>query len=155
MIKEPIKYTDFNGKEASADLYFNLTRLDAVKIIRKFGTPEDFQARIMDVAKHGDSLAMLDLLEYVIEMSYGVKSADGQHFKKSPDVIEEFKSSAAYEAFLEKLITQDGYLQDFFGRLVPEAKDAMNKVSSTADQVEHVGVPSPIDLPKATEPAES
>lgn len=155
MIKEPIKYTNFNGTESSTDLYFNLTRLDAVKIIRKFGTPDDFQARIMDVAKSGDALAMLDIIEYVIEMSYGVKSEDGQHFKKSREIVEDFKSSAAYEAFLEKLITQDGYIQDFFGRLVPEAKDAMNKVSSTADQVEHVDVPSPIEFPKATEPAES
>ena len=155
MIKEPIKYTNFNGTESTTDLYFNLTRLDAAKIIRKFGTPEDFQARVMDIAKSGDPLAMLDLLEYVIEMSYGVKSADGQHFNKSREVVEDFKSSAAYEAFLEKLISQEGYIQDFFGRLVPEAKNAMAKVSSTADEVEHVDVPSPIDLPKATEPEES
>ena len=152
MIKETIKYTNFNGTESTTDLYFNLTRLDAAKIIRKFGSPEDFQARIMDIAKSGDPLAMLDLLEYVIEMSYGVKSADGQHFSKSQAVVEDFKSSAAYEAFLEKLISQDGYIQDFFGRLVPESKDAMKKVAATADEVERVGDPSIIDLPKAAEP---
>lgn len=149
MIKETIKYTDFNGTESTTDLYFNLTRLDAVKIIRKFGTPEDFQARVMDIAKSGDALAMLDLIEYVIEMAYGVKSEDGQHFKKNQTIVEDFKSSAAYEAFLEKLVSQDGYLEDFFSRLVPETKDAMKKVVATADEVD---ASLPIDLPKASEP---
>ena len=148
MIKEHVAYTDFNGNESNTDLYFNLTRLDAVKIIRKFGTPKDFQTKITEVAKSGDALAMLDLIEYVIEMSYGVKSEDGQRFKKSQAIVDDFKASAAYEAFLEKLITKDGYLEDFFGRLVPEAKDAMGKISSTSDQVEDS---STVELPKAEE----
>lgn len=148
MIKEHIAYTDFNGNESNTDLYFNLTRLDAVKIIRKFGTPKDFQTKIADIAKSGDALAMLDLIEYVIEMSYGVKSEDGQRFKKSQAIVDDFKASAAYEAFLEKLITKDGYLEDFFSRLVPEAKEAMSKIGSTSDQVEDS---STVELPKAEE----
>lgn len=141
MLKKTVSFKDFNGVERSEDLYFHvskrsiLTASDAVyDEIIKIGQDLEERAKVLQAAESeidendplsdnnlilAESVRMVArLLDRLVDLSYGERTQDGSRFVKSPEVLEKFKQSAVYDAFVEHMITHQDEMLSFIERLL-------------------------------------
>ena len=107
MLKETVKYLDFDGVEQTETLYFNINRMELIAMQARYGK-EDMAKYIERITKEEDFGKIYDLLNDVILTAYGKKSEDGKRFLKSEEIKEEFRTSLAYEALTESFFDDDG-----------------------------------------------
>ena len=145
MLKKSIKFVDYNGVERTENLYFHVSKTailtasnDVYGEIMK--TAQDLQdrAKLLEGMEAGsineenpfdpnnqvlaESIRMVArLLDRLIDLSYGKRSEDGQKFVKNEQVLADFKSSIAYEAFVEHMLSNQDEMIEFINKLV-EAK---------------------------------
>lgn len=115
MIKETITYTDFNGNEVTEDLYFNLNKIELMKL-----SAQDLNFKA--VAESGDKSKILRTFEKIVLLAYGVKSEDGKRFIKSGELSREFEQSEAYSEFMFSLITDENKVTNFISGLIPDVE---------------------------------
>lgn len=137
MFKKVVKYTDFNGNEKSRSLYFHISMSDAHRmimeesvIVRKDDTKEHtddnmevfegLSSRIRAVMDRGIGKEILELFDWLIQKSYGEIAEDGETFKKSPGVYENWKSTASYDAFFNDLMTDTNAMTEFVNNIFPK-----------------------------------
>lgn len=135
MIKKTVTYQDFDGKSQTEDLYFHLTKPDtllyATKMRTVLGLPEErmdntkseeeLAAEIKDALNRATAQNVLQLIDSVIDMAYGVKSDDAKHFHKSAELLADFKSSLAYEELFSEFIRDGQQFQSFVEGLIGAA----------------------------------
>lgn len=116
MYKTTLEYRDFNNKQQKEDLYFNLTEAEIVRLDVGFpgGLIEFAQAINADT----DKSKIMDMIETVLEASYGIKSEDGKRFVKNHEVKESFLNSAAYSALFVKMMRDTDFAAELFNALV-------------------------------------
>lgn len=61
----------------------------------------------------GGIRAMAKLVGKIVDLAYGVRSEDGSRFMQSPEILNDWKSSASYEAFLDKVLGDLDELNNF------------------------------------------
>ena len=141
MLKKTVKFKDFNGVERSEDLYFHISKASVLTSsnsvyneIMSIGLElqergkflEDIEGEIDQndpFSKNNqliaDSVRMVGrLIDRLIDLSYGIKSSDGLKFVKDPKVLEDFKNSAAYDAFVEQMVSNQEELVEFINQLL-------------------------------------
>ncbi len=102
MKAKQITYTDFNGVERTETHYFNISKRELVKM--QAGTDGGLYALMQRAIDAQNETMLAQVYEDLIDMSYGIKTADGRGFKKDPEILAEFKATGAYEElFLEML----------------------------------------------------
>ena len=116
MLKETIKYTDFNGMERTEDFYFNLTKVELMRMEAKVQGGLSDKLKRVSAAK--DAAAIMEVMEDLIRASYGKKTADGG-FVKKPEYVDEFVSTEAYSELFMKLITDDTAAANFANGILP------------------------------------
>lgn len=116
MYKYHAKFTDFNGVEREQDFYFNLTEAELAKL--QLHTPGGFTETVRAIIDAKDQPSLIKIFEELIDMSYGVKTADGGFIKRQSD-LENFKATQAYSDFYMHLASDDGASADFVRGLVP------------------------------------
>lgn len=134
MLKETVTYTDYNGKEQTEDLYFNLEKHELIDLA--FDLPDDIivadeeTGEIKEnhmVEKLGDK-GIYKFIKDVIKKAYGVKSADGRRFIKSDELTLEFTQTPMYDSILTKLTSDNDAATKFINTVIPAdaAKDLPN-----------------------------
>jgi len=121
VIKQTVKYTDFNGQEQSQDFYFHLSRPELVRL--EVSMEGGFQAYVQQIAQAEKMKELLEVFDKLLEMSYGKKSDDGQRFEKTPEMLAEFKSSPAYEKLWFDLATNAELGAAFINGVMPQGLD--------------------------------
>lgn len=117
MIKETITYIDYNGTERTEDHYFNMTKLELLRMEQdKNGS---FSAILDKFIKAKDQADLFEAIEKFIFKAYGQKSVDGRLFKKSEELSNEFFQSPAYEVLFDKLNSDADYAYKFIMGIVP------------------------------------
>lgn len=106
MIKETIKFTDYNDQEREVTEYFHLSESEIVELQAR--SPEGIEKELDDAVKSGDVAKVLDFIKDLVHRSYGRKSQDGIQFRKSPEILDEFVNSAYYSDFILSLIQDNG-----------------------------------------------
>lgn len=102
MKAKQITYIDFNGVERTETHYFNISKRELVKM--QAGTDGGLYALMQRAVDAQNETMLAKVYEDLIDMSYGIKTSDGRGFKKSPEILAEFKATGAYEElFLEML----------------------------------------------------
>ena len=125
MLKKIVKYIDFNGNERSDTLYFNLTDVEVARLEVKF--PGGLEKYINNFNAEERPDEILDLFETVLEMSYGIKSEDGRHFRKPPENTRDFMESAVYTKIFFELLSDADVAADFFKAVVfTHSKGSLN-----------------------------
>lgn len=119
MIKETLTYTDFNGEERTIDCYFHMTDLEWLRFTTKYGGLTEYIERIR---KDNDGYGVLNLLEDLVQTSYGEKSQDGLRFLKSKEITEKFTQTDAYSNMLMGFLENTEKGIDFFNRLAPKER---------------------------------
>lgn len=102
MLKKVVHFTNFDGEQDKATLYFNLTEAELVRLdTRYFG---GLEAVIDNLDPENNPQQVMDLFEDVIKASYGERSEDGRYFIKDPNKAQMFLHSAAFSSLFLELI---------------------------------------------------
>lgn len=107
MLKQNVKYLDFDGVEQTETLYFNINRMELIAMQARYGK-DDMAKYIERITQEEDFGKIHDLLNDIILTAYGKKSEDGKRFIKSEELKEEFRTSLAYEALTESFFDDEG-----------------------------------------------
>lgn len=100
MLKQKVKYEDFDGNIQDETLYFNLSRMELVALQGRYGK-EDMAKYIEKLIEDKNLEKMYELLNDIVLTAYGIRSEDGKRFVKNDQIREEFVQSLAYEALIE------------------------------------------------------
>lgn len=118
MHKHHMTFKDFNDNDREIDLYFNLTEAEVTKmqIESNFGLQHDLE----EATKNQDNKKLLEFMEYLVHHAYGIKSADGMEFEKSPEIMRRFENSAYYSDLYMSLFQEEGAVgARFINALLP------------------------------------
>jgi len=126
MLKRPITYVSFDNEPFTEDHYFNITRAEVAKMeLGKSQLSKDgnvtggMDKYLQEQIATGEGAKIMAAFETFIDASYGVKSPDGKKHLKTPELLAEFKSSAAYDQLFYELCTDAKAGADFFNGIMP------------------------------------
>lgn len=126
MLKKVITYTDFNDEERTEPFYFNLTEAELLDWeLSVKGTLSEHIERIKQTI---DIPELTKLYRELIDRSYGIKDADGRRFRKSPELLQEFKDTNAYSELYMELATDQKAGGEFLAGVVS------NKLKAVMEQ---------------------
>lgn len=132
MLIERIKSVDFNGEERVEDLYFNITRAELHKLnLYTEGGMLEYLKRII---QSRNQIEIASYFEKIVDLAYGIKSEDGKRFIKSPELLEEFKQTSAYDVFFTKLVEDAEYAAKFINGILPKDMSEGAQNMSEADK---------------------
>ena len=130
MIKRTVNYKDFDGKERTEDLYFNLTQFEATEMSMEMPTEITEEASNIktanDATEAGERLVkkmgekgIVEVVKALVLKAYGVKSEDGRTFKKSAAISEEFSQTVAFSNFMMELLSNEEECNAFINGVIP------------------------------------
>ena len=118
MLTKTISYTDYNGNKKTKNFYFNLTRTELAKM--ELTSKSGMEATIKQMVNEDDREKIIELFEKIVLGSYGEKSADGEEFLKSPEIVAKFTAHPAYDVLFMELISSEKAMADFINAVVPQ-----------------------------------
>ena len=144
MLKKTINYIDYNGTEHTETLYFHVSKASvltssngAYDEIMKIAKELQDRAKLLEGMESqsinqenpfdqnnqviaGSIRMVARLIDRLIDLSYGKRSEDGLKFVKSQEILNDFKSSVAYETFVEQMINNTDEMVDFVNKLLAQ-----------------------------------
>lgn len=136
MWKFTAEYEDWNGNPKKRELLFNLTMAEMMSLQNSVkGGIETYYQRILD---EQDNVALYQRFEELVKLAYGVKSDDGERFIKNDEVYNNFKESAAYDVFMQYLLTTEDGASKFISGIMPaKVKAKLNSPEGKKLAAEH------------------
>lgn len=129
MLKETIKYQDYDGNEYEEDFYFNLNKSELIKL--QTSIPGGLEQMIKNIIAAKDQNALMSMFSKIIHISYGEKSPDGKHFVKSEDLANAFEQTLAYDNLFMELINDADKAAAFINGILPSDAKSDVKALST------------------------
>lgn len=105
MIIKEITYKDFNGDEHTEKCYFHLNKIERLRMGAKY--PGGIAEWAQKQAESNVALPIIEAVEEIIQMAYGVRSEDGVSFIKNPELTKKFAESEAYSELVSSLLELD------------------------------------------------
>ena len=138
MLKQTVKYVDFNNNPQTEDLYFHLSKSEVISL-HSSGFGELLRKLTLPGANKED---LIETFKKVIGMAYGTKSENGRRFHKDAEKTADFLGSPAYDAFFMDLITGDpaGVIK-FIQGILPD--DLALEASALARSQTTIDIPDP------------
>lgn len=118
MFNEEITYEDYNGESRTETFYFHFSKSEAIRM--ENSVDGGLSEKLKKIVAAKDKPELIKLFESIILQSYGIKSDDGKRFQKSEEISNAFKESPAYDIFLMRLLTEDGYASKFIEAIAPK-----------------------------------
>lgn len=118
MLKKTITFTDYDGNERTEDFYFNLTKAEITEM--NMGVSGGMEKFLIKIVSTQDTPSLIKIFKDIIQMSYGVKSADGRRFIKTDEVKQEFMETEAYSQLFMELATDSNAAAKFINDIVPQ-----------------------------------
>ena len=129
MLKEKIKYIDYNGLEREEDFYFNLNKVELVEL--QLNTPGGFDKKLSEAIEKQDIPSIVSIVKDLVIKSYGVKSEDGKRFIKSKDLTDSFVQSEAYNTLFMKIVSDADYATKFINSIIPVIDEVKPQIPNT------------------------
>lgn len=134
MYKKQLTYSDLNNEQVTEELYFNLSKRDALSLLAKYtdGTLDEknLNDKFEKLTKSKNVFKMVEFIEDFILSAYGEKSEDNRYFIKNKEVRNKFENSVAYAELFEQLFTNENELMNFIKGVMPSFQE--QKTESTA-----------------------
>lgn len=108
MHKETVTYINYDGEERQVTVHFNLDEREITKIQLEYYKQGGVQKVMNDAIESDDPQKLVDFIEMLVQRSYGIKSADGEDFIKSPELIASFEGKAYYSPLYMMLFQDEG-----------------------------------------------
>jgi len=130
MLKELIKYTDFDDNEQSEYFYFNISKAQFLEM--EASEPGGVVGMLKRVGEARDPKVVMQFMKDFIRKSYGIKSDDGKRFVKNDSISDDFENTEAYSELYCRLCTDAKYAIQFIIRVFPldekERSDLFNRL---------------------------
>lgn len=123
MLKKVIKFVDIDGNDAEETAYFNLTKIEFLRLSGELGERGDLSAGLKKLVAAEDYGKMLNAIEKVILTSYGIRDTNSNGFVKTSALRERFSSSIPYSEFFISLLNDPEALKEFATALEAGAKN--------------------------------
>lgn len=119
MLTKKITYKNFDDVEVTETLYFNLSQAELMEM--QFSTTGGFKEMIDRIIESKDNKQILATMKQIILKAYGEKSLDGKYLvKEDGQLAKRFVDSAAYDAFIMELFTNEQTMSDFINGIIPK-----------------------------------
>lgn len=121
MLKQTIKYTDYNGVEREEAFWFNLNKAELMEM--EMSTVGGFAEMIEKIIAAQDTPTLVKIFKEFILKAYGEKSPDGRGFMKLDEygrpLSRKFVQTEAYSELFMKLSTDAEAAAAFINGIVP------------------------------------
>lgn len=140
MLNVPITYTDFGGTTRTEIHRFHLSK--ATLYDMQMDQDGSLSDQLKEIVDEKDKRKIYQKFKWIIEKSYGIKSDDDRRFLQSEEISRNFMQSAAYDAFITKLLSDTNEIIKFVQGIMPDdaPKDAIEAAVRGVD----VNVTTPI-----------
>lgn len=117
MLHKTMSYMDYNGTQATDELWFNLTKAELAKLqVKMDGKYIDYLKQLVENKKIE---GLFDFIYNLVLDSYGRRSEDGKKFYKTKAERDEFEASIAFSELLAQLINDPEMLKLFTKSILP------------------------------------
>lgn len=123
MFSDTVTYVDFNGNTQTDTLWFNISQADVLEDISLIDRAEAVDRLVQGDRRElntAEKQQILDLVKDFMRLAYGVKSADGRHFRKTKEIWEDFRWSNAYDKYLTDLFVNPERAAAFGANVLPK-----------------------------------
>ena len=131
MLKETIKYTDYNGVERTEDFWFHLSKAELMEW--EMGTTGGLTEMIKRIVDAQDAPAIIKIFKELVLKAYGQKSPDGKRFIKSEELATEFSQTEAYSQLFMELATDADKAAAFVNGIMPS--DVVEKAAAAPSAI--------------------
>ena len=121
MFKTTMTFKDYDGNSRTEDFYFNLDVDELAKF--QLSTSGGLDVYVNRILAAQDTPTIIKVFEEIIDISYGIKSDDGKYFRKSPEILADFKATKAYSQLYYKLGTDDKFAAEFINGILPPKEE--------------------------------
>lgn len=130
MISVVVDYENFLGEKRKKELWFHLSTNDLTDLNLKDNDARGLISVIGRLTEANDYKSIKDNFDTLINLSYGIRSADGEYFDKDPKETARFKNSAAYEVLFNRFINDANFAAEFVNGIMPDHKQTTAKVDT-------------------------
>ena len=131
MYCKEITYTGYDDQPRTEKFYFNLNKAEIAEMMLT-----DSDATLDQVFEYfrqtRNGKQLFKMVKDLIAGSYGVKSADGRSFLKTPEITQAFMQSEAFSELFMELLADPDKVAEFFIGIVP--KDLQKNLSDVYKQ---------------------
>ena len=136
MLKKTIKYVDYDNNEREEYFYFNLNKAELTEMESSING--GLSTMLKKMVQERDVSELVKILKEIIMKSYGEKSNDGKHFRKSEELSKAFTETEAYvEIFMEIASSPESAINFINGILPADVREQISK-NQEATKVENV-----------------
>lgn len=121
MVKETIKYEDYNGNELEETFLFDLSEAETMEL--ELTTPGGLTEYITRIVNAQNTPEIIKIFKKIILLAYGEKSLDGKRFVKSEELSTAFSQTKAYSKLFMKLSTDAVAAASFINGIVPQKEE--------------------------------
>ena len=126
MIKMNVSAETFDGDLVNETLWFHMNKVDLIELQQSepggfTDTLQAFMSRKPEDWTMKDKFKLFDFFRTMVDKAYGERSSDGKRFRKSPEILANFKDSIFYDEFVLSLLEDEEKSIKFFNGVMPKA----------------------------------
>lgn len=121
MIRKAITFTNFNDEEVTEIHHFHLSRPEVIEL--EASLDGGLSATLKSIIGEVHNRKLIEYFKLIILASYGIKSDDGRHFRKSQEIARDFEQSAAYDSLYMELLSDANVAAAFIEGVLPRLED--------------------------------
>nr|FAA03769.1 MAG TPA: hypothetical protein [Siphovirus LN-2020-2] len=126
MIKMNVSAETFDGDMVTETLWFHMNKVDLIELQQSepggfTDTLQAFMSRKPEDWTMKDKFKLFDFFRIMVDKAYGERSSDGKRFRKSPEILANFKDSIFYDEFVLSLLEDEEKSIKFFNGVMPKS----------------------------------
>ena len=126
MIKMNVNAETFDGDMVTETLWFHMNKVDLIELQQSepggfTDTLQAFMSRKPEDWTMADKFKLFDFFRTMVDKAYGERSSDGKRFRKSPEILANFKDSIFYDEFVLSLLEDEEKSIKFFNGVMPKS----------------------------------
>ena len=126
MIKMNVSAETFDGDMVTETLWFHMNKVDLIELQQSepggfTDTLQAFMSRKPEDWTMKDKFKLFDFFRTMVDKAYGERSSDGKRFRKSPEILADFKDSIFYDEFVLSLLEDEEKSIKFFNGVMPKS----------------------------------
>lgn len=127
MVTRTVNYTDLDGNEINQTLMFNINKMDKIRFLNTHPhlqeQAENLDKRVKEAHSEEEQSSIVEevisIIEDIVKFSYGIRQ--GNKFLRTPDVVEAFMDSEAFDEFVAGMVLDSNEFLAFVRELFPDA----------------------------------
>ena len=126
MIKMNVSAETFDGDMVTETIWFHMNKVDLIELQQSepggfTDTLQAFMSRKPEDWTMADKFKLFDFFRTMVDKAYGERSSDGKRFRKSPEILANFKDSIFYDEFVLSLLEDEEKSIKFFNGVMPKS----------------------------------